>query len=143
MMIDAYRALESLALHPRIDPSRVAVMGFSKGAAAAVYSSNERFRKLYGPPNVEFAAHIGFYTPCYMYHDDDKVTGKPIRLFHGIDDDLNSIEPCCCTNRITRYLPRIRLCLEEKPFDSNDPCIEKGRPSATTMKKRRWPRPKR
>jgi dienelactone hydrolase len=94
MMIDAYRALESLALHPRIDPSRIAVMGFSKGATAAVYSSNERFRKLYGPPNAEFAAHIGLYTPCYMLHDDDKVTGKPIRLFHGVADDLTSIEPC-------------------------------------------------
>jgi dienelactone hydrolase len=94
MTIDAYHALESLALHPRIDPNRMAVMGFSKGAAAAVYSSNERFRKLYGPPNVEFAAHIGLYTPCYMYHDDDKVTGKPIRLFHGVADDLTPIEPC-------------------------------------------------
>jgi dienelactone hydrolase len=94
MMIDAYRALESLALHPRIDPSRIAVMGFSKGAEAAVYSSNERFRKLYGPPNVEFAAHIGLYTPCHMYRDDDKVTGKPIRLFHGVADDLTPIERC-------------------------------------------------
>ena len=93
MMIDAYRALESLALHPRIDSSRIAVMGFSKGGTAAVYSSNERFRKLYGPPNVEFAAHIGLYPQYYMLHDDDKVTGKPIRLFHGIADDLTSIEP--------------------------------------------------
>jgi dienelactone hydrolase len=94
MTIDAYRALDSLAQHPRIDPSRIAIIGFSKGAMGAVYSSNERFRKLYGPPNVEFAAHIGVYTPCYMYHDDDKVTGKPIRLFHGIADVLVSVVPC-------------------------------------------------
>jgi dienelactone hydrolase len=93
MMIDAYRALESLAPHPRIDSSRIAVMGFSKGGTAAVYTSNERFRKLYGPPNVEFAAHIGLYAQYYMLHDDDKVTGKPIRLFHGLADDLTSIEP--------------------------------------------------
>jgi dienelactone hydrolase len=94
MTIDAYRALEALAQHPRIDPSRIAVMGFSMGGTAAIYSSNERFRKLYGPPNVEFAAHIGLYAPCYMYRDDVKVTGKPIRLFHGIADDLTSIDPC-------------------------------------------------
>jgi Acetyl xylan esterase (AXE1) len=77
MMIDAFRALDTLAEHPRIDPNRIAVMGFSKGAVAAVCSSNERFRKMYGPPNVQFAAHIGLYTPCNVtYKDDDKVTGK-------------------------------------------------------------------
>jgi dienelactone hydrolase len=95
MVVDAYRALGSLAQHPRIDPNRIAVMGFSKGAVAAVYSSNERFRKMYGPPNAEFAAHIGLYTPCNVtYRDDGKVTGRPIRLFHGMDDDWVSIEPC-------------------------------------------------
>jgi dienelactone hydrolase len=70
-------------------------MGFSKGAVAAVYSSSERFRKMYGPSNVEFAAHIGMYTPCNTtYRDDDKVSSKPIRLFHGQADDWVAIQPC-------------------------------------------------
>jgi dienelactone hydrolase len=95
MMIDAYRALGALAQHPRIDPNRIVVMGFSKGAVAAVYSSGERFRNLYGPANVEFAAHVGLYTPCNVsYREETKVSGKPIRLFHGIADDWVSIEPC-------------------------------------------------
>ena len=81
MMVDAFRALDTLAQHSRIDPNGIAVMGFSKGAIAAVYSSNERFRKMYGPPNVQFAAHIGLYTPCDVtYNDDDKVTGKALHL---------------------------------------------------------------
>jgi dienelactone hydrolase len=95
MLIDAYRALSLLAQHPRIDPARIAVMGFSKGAVPAVYSSNERFRKLYNPAKVSFAAHIGLYTPCNVqYRDDDKVTSAPIRLFHGIADDYVAIAPC-------------------------------------------------
>ena len=95
MMVDAYRALALVARHPRIDAGRIAVMGFSKGAVAAVYSSNERFRKMYGPSNVEFAAHIGMYTPCYTtYRNDDKVSSKPIRLFHGQADDWVPIQPC-------------------------------------------------
>jgi len=95
MVVDSYNALSLLAKHPRIDPQRIAVMGFSKGAVPAVYTSNQRFRKLYGRPDVAFAAHIGLYTPCNtQYRDDDKVTGAPIRLFHGIADDYVSIIPC-------------------------------------------------
>jgi dienelactone hydrolase len=95
MMHDAFAALGKLATHPRIDPARIAVMGFSKGAVAAIYSSNERFRASYGPSNAEFAAHIGLYTPCNVtYKQDNKVGNKPIRFFHGIVDDYVSIEPC-------------------------------------------------
>jgi dienelactone hydrolase len=95
MMIDAYRALSLLARHPRIDPERIAVMGFSKGAVPAIYSSNERFRSLYGPAKLGFAAHIGLYTPCNVqYRDDNKVTDAPIRFFHGIADDYVSIAAC-------------------------------------------------
>src|SRR5262249_19247717 len=73
----------------------IAVMGFSKGAVPAVYSSNERFRKFYNPAGAVFAAHIGLYTPCNVqYRDDDKVSGAPIRLFHGVADDYVSIAPC-------------------------------------------------
>jgi dienelactone hydrolase len=87
--------LGKLATHPRIDPARIAAMGFSKGAVPAIYSSNERFRTTYGPSNTQFAAHIGLYTPCNVtYRQDDKVANRPLRFFHGIADDYVSIEPC-------------------------------------------------
>jgi dienelactone hydrolase len=95
MIVDSYRALALLAENPRIDPARIAVMGFSLGGAAGLYSSNERFRKIYGPSTTQFVAHIALYAGCdLIYHDDTKTTGKPIRLFHGAADDWVSIVPC-------------------------------------------------
>ena len=94
MMVDAYRALDVLAAHPRIRADRIAVMGFSKGAVASVFSAVERFRTTYGSTN-RFAAHIGMYTPCNTrFNADTKVSQMPIRLYHGIADDYVSIVPC-------------------------------------------------
>lgn len=103
MMVDAYRVLGVLARDPRLDAGRIGVMGFSKGAVAAVYSSSERFRQEYAPSNLAFAAHIGLYTPCYIsYREEDRVTGRPIRLFHGTADDYVPVAPC------REYVERLR-----------------------------------
>src|ERR1043165_1875294 len=87
MMVDAYRALDVLAQHPRIDPARVAVIGFSKGAVASVYSATQRFRKQFGAP-TDCAPQCGLYTRRTLpTRGADKVPAKPIRLNHGIPDD--------------------------------------------------------
>jgi dienelactone hydrolase len=103
MIGDAYRALELLAAHPRIDPARIAVMGFSKGAVAALYSALTRFQRAHGPPGARFAQHIAFYPPCYYaFVGELAVTDRPIRLFHGAADDLAPLEPC------RAYVERLR-----------------------------------
>ena len=102
-LVDSYRALGLLSGHPRIDPTKIAILGFSRGAIAALYASSKRFQALYGPTGIEFAAYIGFYTPCDpTYIDDENVSDKPIRLFHGTSDDWVPVEAC------RRYVERLR-----------------------------------
>ena len=43
-LADALAALKLLATHPRIDPARIGVMGFSRGGQVALYSSLEPLR---------------------------------------------------------------------------------------------------
>lgn len=95
MTIDAYRALDILATHPRIDPTRIVLMGFSRGAQPALYASMKRFQRMHGTAGREFAAYLPFYAPCgTRYRDDEDVASKPIRMFHGTADDYNLIDAC-------------------------------------------------
>jgi dienelactone hydrolase len=95
MIVDAYRALEVLSKHPRIDPTRIALMGFSRGGQDALYASLKRFQRLHGPMGQEFAAYIVFYPDCNTtYRDDEDVADKPIRIFQGTADDYDPIAPC-------------------------------------------------
>jgi dienelactone hydrolase len=94
MIVDAYRGLDMLAMHPRIDAKRVAVMGFSRGGQSALYSSLKRFQQSWGAGN-RFAAHIPLYASCSMtLIGDTELTGAPIRQHHGAADDYVTVAPC-------------------------------------------------
>jgi dienelactone hydrolase len=103
MIIDAYRALEILSKHSAIDPSRIAVMGFSKGGFATLYASLKRFQRMYGSAGLKFSAYVPFYPACNtMYLEDEQVSGRPIRIFHGAADNYVLVEPC------RKYVQRLR-----------------------------------
>ena len=95
MILDLYRSLAVLAADPRIDPGRIAVMGFSRGGQATLYATLKRFQKMWNPSGIDPAVYIALYAPCITtYIDDTRVTDHPIRIFHGRSDDWVEITPC-------------------------------------------------
>jgi len=104
MILDAYRVLEMLASHPRVDSTRIALMGFSRGGQAALYASLKRFNRMWNKSGLEFAAYIPFYPDCMTtYQPDAEVADRPIRIFHGTPDDYNPVAPC------KAYVGRLRI----------------------------------
>jgi dienelactone hydrolase len=94
-IVDIYRSLEILAKHPRVDPERIVLMGFSRGGQATLYASLERFHKLWNKSGAQFAAYIPFYPDCSTtYATDAETVARPIRIFHGTPDDYNPVATC-------------------------------------------------
>jgi dienelactone hydrolase len=104
MLADAYGALELLANDPRIDASRIAILGLSFGGRTALWSSQARFQERYHKGTSRFAAHLALYpASCYIrLADEERINGGPIRIFHGAADDWTPIGPC------KEYIARLR-----------------------------------
>ena len=102
-ILDIYRSLDVLAPHPRIDPQRIALMGFSRGGQATLYASLKQFHRLWNKSGVEFAAYVPFYPDCMTtFLSDTEVVARPIRIFGGAQDDYNPIAAC------KAYVERLR-----------------------------------
>jgi dienelactone hydrolase len=94
-ILDIYRSLEVLAKHPRVDPDHIIMMGFSRGGQAALYSSVNRFQKMWNRSGIDFAAYVAFYPDCATtYRQDTDVAKRPIRIFHGTPDNYNPVSTC-------------------------------------------------
>jgi dienelactone hydrolase len=103
-ILDIYRALEILAKHPRIDATRIALMGFSRGGQAVLYASLKRFHGMWNKSGVDFVAYLPFYPDCMTtYVDDTNLSPSPIHIFGGTIDDYNPIAKC------KAYAERLKL----------------------------------
>jgi dienelactone hydrolase len=103
-MADAFAAFDYLLTNPRIDRTRIAIMGFSLGGDTALRASQLRFQKHFGKGPGRFAAHLAFYPAgCYTrLAEEDRISGAPIRIFHGAADDWTPLAPC------RAYIERLR-----------------------------------
>lgn len=86
---EAYAALRLLASNPRIDASRIAIVGFSFGGEVAHLAAFERLRAALVPGQLRFAAHVAYY-PAGVYGvvaEQGAYTGAPVLLLLGDHDD--------------------------------------------------------
>ena len=147
MILDAYRAFDVLANHPRIDPARIAIMGFSRGGQSALSSSMKRFQKTWNP-RADFAAYIPFYASCSTtFVGDADLSQHPIRQFHGAADDYVPVAQC------RPYFERLRVAGRDvqlteypdahhsfdNPLGNKTPTISKGSQSVRACKLKEEP----
>jgi dienelactone hydrolase len=95
-LIDVYRALEVLATHPRLDPARIALMGFSQGGGVVLLARQTRFQHLWASGDRQFAAFLAFYPSACNGRllEENHVSPGPLRILHGTADDQTIIDPC-------------------------------------------------
>ena len=86
---DAYAALRLLAGDPRIDASRIAIVGFSFGGEVAHLTALAGLRAALDPGEARFAAHVAFY-PAGVFGavaEPAAYTGAPVLMLLGEKDD--------------------------------------------------------
>jgi dienelactone hydrolase len=93
-LADALAALRLLATHPRIDPARIGVMGFSRGGQVALYSALDPLRRGMIDGDLRFAAHVALYPSCSIPYRSAEVGTAPILMLLGGADDYTPAAAC-------------------------------------------------
>ena len=91
--LDAYRALEVLSKHPKINKDKVAITGWSLGGGVTLFSGWTPLRNAINP-ELEFAAHLAFYPPCFVNPENLIFTKAPIHILIGEKDNWTPAFPC-------------------------------------------------
>ncbi len=71
---DMYGALRFLAAHPRVDPARIGIMGWSWGGIVALRAAREEVQQAYAGAGPRFAAFVAFYPGCSLWVPGEGVT---------------------------------------------------------------------
>lgn len=96
---DAFASLDFLANNPKIDASKVGIMGFSWGGVVSMLSANVKYRDRFAKPGQSFAAHAPFYPVCWVYnvaptYEFKDLTGAPVLIQGGLADLYDLPDTC-------------------------------------------------
>jgi len=104
----AFGALKYLAAHPRIDPTRIGIVGFSLGGILAMYTASDMLATEHLGKGPRFAAHVPVYPVCWIHEGVargaarqkrianaySKLTGAPVHILAGGKDQLDDPDGC-------------------------------------------------
>jgi len=93
ILADLYAAHSYLTERGDIDPEKISVVGFSKGALPALYSSFTEIYARYGYQNDPFQSHLSFYPWCGLKLRDWKME-SPVQIHSGGDDVITPSSLC-------------------------------------------------
>ncbi len=94
MIADAFGALKSAAAHPRLDPARIGITGFSKGGGVAMRTGLEVIARRHAKGGPRFALHVAFYAGCDTIYHNMRTTGAPMLVLIGGADTYVGPERC-------------------------------------------------
>jgi dienelactone hydrolase len=100
---DAIAGLRWLLSQSWVDPTRIVVLGMSRGGEAAIAAAIEPLRERMRASDVRFAAHVAIAPGgCNFQQRDVRTTGAPIFFMLAELDDGTPAMPC------VEYIQRIR-----------------------------------
>ena len=130
VILDAYRALEELSKHPKINKDKVALTGWSLGGGVTLFAGWMPLKEAI-TDQVSFAAHLAFYPPCFINPENLSFTKAPIHILIGQADDWTPAKPC--VNLVEKLSDKTNISITTYPeahhgFDSEEPVVwnEKG-----------------
>ena len=130
VILDAYKALEQLSKHPKINRDKVALTGWSLGGGVTLFAGWMPLKEAI-TDQVSFAAHLAFYPPCFINPENLSFTKAPIHILIGEADNWTPAKPC--VNLVEKLSDKTNISITTYPdahhgFDSEEPVIwnEKG-----------------
>lgn len=93
MIVDAYKALEVLSNHPRIDKDKISITGWSLGGGVTLFSAWLPLKNAINK-NLSFASHLAFYPPCFIDPENTDFSQSPIHILVGELDNWTPSQPC-------------------------------------------------
>ena len=93
MILDAYRAFEKLANHPRIDKERVSITGWSLEGGVTLFSAWMPLKNIINK-NLKFKSHLAYYPPCFIEPKNMEFSDSKIHILIGELDNWTPSLPC-------------------------------------------------